>query len=356
MRGLQRQSGGDSSTNLLAKGDIVVVNNSGADPQEVRRIVNDMLEVYTTNFLKFTEVAEERAFARAKDFTIAFLNKLLEVNPGALSSVSDPDMQRTILNAQGEFACSGEGDLQQVLVDLLVDRASQHARDIVTLVLNESITTVPKLTPDQRSAIAICFMVRYTGYAPSTLEELYALLKDNWLPIVSDLPTKNSAYQHIVYVGAATIISFESVTVERALSHQSRKFFCRGTRREDLSAKLQEWVGDPNLFMASYRNSDEFQVSCNSQEDLDGAVAHLNDRGIDQGVIDDYRNLFQSSAMSEAEVKEDVIAQVPELSQLFDVWNETSLPGMSLTSVGLAIGHAYWRRTNRGLPDLSTWL
>jgi hypothetical protein len=356
MRSSQQQSSGNNSTNLLAKENIVIVNTSGADPQEVRRIVHDMLEAYRDNFLKLSEVAAGRALARAQEFTIVFLNKLLTVNPSALSNVSDPDVQRAIINAQIEFACSGEEDLQQVLIDLLVDRASRSVRDIVTLVLNESITTVPKLTADQRSAIAICFMVRYTAYTPATLDEFYKVLEKNCLPIIVDLPTRYAAYQHIQYVGAAAIISFEHVSIEHALLHQNRRFFFHGTKRGDLPERLQEWADDPNLFMVSYRNLEELQVCCNSQEALDSAAAYLGEHGGDDKMIAGYRNLYKSSVMPEHEVKADVIAKVPGSSKLFDAWNDSSLPGMSLTSVGLAIGHAYWRRTNRDLPGLSRWL
>ncbi len=143
--------------------------------------------------------------------------------------------------------------------------------------------------------------------------------------------------------------------MESALLGQSRQFFTRGFKKEQLSGKLYEQVDNPNLFKASYRNPDEIQVNCRTEDDLKNLTPYLAAPDSDE-VVSAYRTLYETSVMLEPEVKADIIDHVPALSRLFDVWNESSLHGMSLTSVGLAIGHAYWRRTNKDLPDLCGWL
>lgn len=346
----QRQSSGDDSTNLQAGRDVVV--NVGATVAEVREIA---LDVFKANFLQLSETAAELAFARVEKFNADFLSVWQTRAPDTLSSVRDPDMQRSIFNAQQEYACSGEEDLEQVLVDLLVDRAGQSERDIVTLTLNESIIVVPKLTADQRAAIAISFMVRHTGYRAPTLAEFYKMLADNWVPVSFNLPTKQSAYQHLQYVGAATVSTIEHVTVENAALQQSRPFFTRGFERQAVSEPLTEHIEDSRLFITCYRDPAALQVTCKSQQEITELTPHLMSLG-SEAAVQEYQRLYDVGVMTEPEIRADIVEHIPALNGLFNIWNGSSLTGMALTSVGLAIGHAYWRRVNSDLPGLSIWL
>src|SRR5918999_2351247 len=145
----QRQEGGRESTNIQAGRDITV--SQGPSVEEVREIA---LDVFHRNFLQLQGLAEDVARGRAEKITNEFLKQLQDRNPAALESSKDPDMQLALFSAQREYARSGDADLEQVLVDLLVDRASEQHPGLRTIVLNEAITAAPKLTEDQRRAVA----------------------------------------------------------------------------------------------------------------------------------------------------------------------------------------------------------
>jgi hypothetical protein len=219
----QRQSGGDASANIQAGHDVVI--HKGLSAEEARSIA---LDVFHANFLKLRDVAEEVAVARAEKITRDFLDQLLQRQPDGLGQMQDPDVLQAVFNAQSGYVRSGDEDLEQALIDLLVDRAGQEVRDIKAVVLNEAIATLPKLTADQRSAIAVCFLVRYTMYSgPLELPAFYAYLDQNLAPLADEPPRRKSAYQHIQYTGTGSLSAF-TVYLENVFSESAKGFFTRG--------------------------------------------------------------------------------------------------------------------------------
>jgi hypothetical protein len=60
--------------------------------------------------------------------------------------------------------------------------------------------------------------------------------------------------------------------------------------------------------------------------------------------------------MADREIREDLIAKVPVMAQIFDNWDSAGLGSFDLTTVGRAIGHAYWRRVTGASVPLDMWL
>jgi hypothetical protein len=64
-------------------------------------------------------------------------------------------MQYAVFTAQREFARSGDDQLGDILVDILVDRTKEPDRSLLQIVLNESLNVAPKLTADQLAAFCL---------------------------------------------------------------------------------------------------------------------------------------------------------------------------------------------------------
>src|SRR4026209_709950 len=114
----QSQTSGDNSVNI--QGEDVTLN-LGVNYSEARQIA---LDVFDANFYKLSQAAAEMAKQRAREIIDDFLSKLAERNPVASENTKDPDVQYAIFTAQREYARSGDKDLSDILVDILVDRVS----------------------------------------------------------------------------------------------------------------------------------------------------------------------------------------------------------------------------------------
>jgi hypothetical protein len=334
---------------VQAGGNVVI--HQGLTLAEVRETA---LEVFRANFLDLTGLAEETARTRADKITHSFLDELQRREPQALSSASDPDMQRAIFTAQREYACSGEEDLETVLVDLLVDRAGQTTpRGMQTIVLNEAISAAPKLTVDQRCAIAVCFLMRYSSWkGTKSLDDFYEqFVRTNLLPLAGDLPKTDRGYQHIEYVGAGSIDA-RTLAFGRALLGKGEGWFTRGFTRQEVGEIIGDLLDNPQIVMKCMRDESRLQLNLALEENIDKWAESL---GMPEraGAL---RNVMRMGVMPIDEICSELVERVPEAGELVKIWETTPLKNLTLTTVGIAIGHGYWRRVTGGDAPLSVWI
>jgi hypothetical protein len=331
----QRQTGGEDSTNVQAGRDLIV--RVGPTIEEVRAVA---LDVFKANFLSLRGDAEQVARVRAEKITSDFLAELEARLPDGLDSARDPDMQRSIFNAQRDYACSGDEDLEQVLVDLLVDRAGQKERSIATLVLNEAIVVAPKLTADQRAAIAACFIGRYARYVgPPNVDDFYRLhVSSNLLPLSRGVPTGVTPYQHIEYVGAGSV-GIGQMSLESVLRFATG-YFTNGFNRDQIPATLADYADNTAVFIPALRDPARLQLAVMYDQD----IADFAEQVGDANLAEPMRGLLQAGVMDDEAIKRDVVERVPPMEAFFHTWNTSLLARLQLTTVGIAIGHGYWRR------------
>ena len=98
----------------------------------------------------------------------------------------------------------------------------------------------------------------------------------------------------------------------------------------------------------------KLQVRANSQETLE---KFLNANVL---LSEDIKNkiiqLFNTNKMTDDEIKQKVTLLRPYMTQVFDVWTTSSMKSFTLTSVGIAIGHANIKRFSGEFADLRIWI
>ena len=147
----QEQRGGRQSTNYQAQ----TINIAhGSSLAEVRDIA---LEIFQANFFQLAGTAAQTAQSRAEELVGNFISELRDRNPAGAHHAADPDFQYSLIIAQREYARSGDRELGDLLVNLLVDRTASEKRTTQQISLNEAIGAVPKLTNGQLAAITVVF-------------------------------------------------------------------------------------------------------------------------------------------------------------------------------------------------------
>lgn len=343
----QDLSGGNNSTNLQAGRDVV---QFGLTYDQARQVT---LDVFEANFLRMVGAAGDLVRERVEQFIREYLDKLQAVNPSALNGVQDPDILKSIYVAQEGFACSGEQDLEKVLVDLLVDRTQQQDRELKALVLNEAIAALPKLSIRQRKSIAAVFMLRYTRRKMLTpLPDYYAYLTAGLAPFIEMLSDRRADYEHIqsTGVGALSVLEWE---LNQTFVVGSRGFFTNGFEVDAVPDEFRQYLSDGQVFIRCIRDSSKVQVNAVSAEDM---LAITISKNLDPGRME---LLAGNGLMSPAEIQEDLMAHVPEMRVAFELWNNpnSAVRRFELTSAGKAIGHSYWQQaTGDTLSPLDIWL
>jgi hypothetical protein len=357
----QEQSGGDDSVNIQAGQNATV--HIGVTASEARDIA---LDVFRANFLELRGHAEEVARDRADRITREFIEALRTRNPEGLASIQDPDMQLSIYNAQKGYACSGEEDLEAALVDLLVDRAGQTIRNRKTLVLNQAIECLPRLTAEQRTAVAISFLVRHTQYSgPLVLALFYDYISTNLVPFADISSVKMIDCQYAQAAGVGSVGTFSKLALEDAFWQRYCGYLLKGFTVDQAEAQLRTrsleddqvsaYITDRSIFIPCIRNPEKLQINAVSLEDVKNVQAAKGLAG-NPGSAGPLETLCLHGRMTDPEIREDIASHIPPMSKLFDAWDSSGLGQFELTAVGIAIGHAYWRRINDTAPSVDTWI
>lgn len=343
----QVQKGGDNSTNIQAE---EVSVSQGLTYTEVRQVATD---VFKANFYDLAGEAKNIAESRASQITEDFLAKLQSENPDGFAKAQDPDFQHALFTVQKEHARSGDEDLSSLLVDLLVDRSKQNQRDILQIVLNESLSIAPKLTKEHLAALAVAFLFRYTqNYGIGNHEFLGQYLDKHCAPFAENIPRNQASYQHLQFSGCGAV-GMGSTSLENILGKTYQGLFLKGFEQEEVTKREISIGTDQNFFIPCLNDSEKLQVRANSKEILEKNMEKFN---VPEGDRPKILALFNLGKMNEAEIKEKCIEIRPYMKQVFDAWSSSDLKSFTLTSVGIAIGHANIKRLVGEFANLSIWI
>ena len=343
----QDQSSGDGSTNLQAGRDVHYHGMTVAEAREVA------LDVFRANALELQGIAQSVAFARAEEITNDFLTTLNEQNPANADRLSDPDMQSVLFHAQKEYARSGEEDLKVALVDLLASRADIEDRELRALAINEAIVSAPKLTERQRRAVAWIFYLKYTRDTGSgTIPDFYTKFEGVVKALGTDVAGRRADYQHMEYVGVGSL-SLGQRSFSNCLYGGSEALFTRGFDEGSVAPEVVTRLRAVNLLIPCLRDDQKLQIAELAAEALPSRLESLGLGDIKNQVVP----LMQLGRMNDDEITAEAILRVPISKPLQEAWDsDVGLRNFTLTSVGLALGHAYWSRLTGGVAPLSIWI
>ena len=344
----QDQKVGDGGTGIQAGGSVTVVN-VGVTAAEARAIA---LDVAKATFYELTGAAKETASIRVEEITTRVIAKLEQEFPQGLQKAKDPDFQYALFTVQKEFARSGDKDLGDLLVDLLVDRSKHDERDILQIVLNESLATAPKLTDSQLAALAVIFLFKYTqNHGLGNHQLLGDYLDKHVLPFATKLSKSRAGYQHMEFAGCGSILI--GSTLEDVLGNMYQGLFVKGFDQSEIQNRAITVGSDSRFFIACLNDQSKLQVKGLNKADTE---KYLEAQGVSDEDKAKILALFDAAKMGAPEIKNKVISIRPYMAQVFEVWNDSEMQSFNLTSVGMAIGHANIKRFVGEFARLAIWI
>lgn len=324
--------------------------NIGLSYSDVKEIA---LDVYRANFYQLSGLAKQEAASRAEEITREFLDKLERENPDGFRQANDPGFQYALYTAQKEHARSGNKDLSALLVDLLVDRTKHQSRDFVQIVLDESLSTAPKLTNSQLASLAAVFFLRYTENNLLGTHESFCLNLDRFLaPLVASITKSVASFQHLEFSGCGAIAVTE-ISLEGVFSDRYKGLFMKGFEAGAIEDQGVTLGNDPRVFIPCLNDQSKLQVKALNREGLD---SYLKQLGVSAEDITRISALFDLNTMSHDEVREKCVALRSYMAEVFDFWRDSPAKNFTLTSVGIAIAHANIKRFAGEFADLSIWI
>lgn len=346
----QEQKSGDNSNNLQAGRDIIVHGLTYTETKDL--VKTEAQEVFKQNSLVLANEAYNLALSRSEELLDNFLRKLEAKKPEAIEAMRDPGMQYSVFNAQKEYSKTGDKDLSDLLEDILVERAQNPKRDLMQIVLDECVSVAPKLTPDQFDALSLIFILRYTmnnGVVNQLALIQYAL--HHILPFQSGIREEEEArYQHLEFSGCGTV-GISSINIASVFRQNYMILFSKGFSIEEFEQKVGQ---DPKFkkYIIPYQK-DKFQINVINQEQVKivGNADNLTEEEVSK-----INAIFNSSTMNDQEAKEHIIKLFPPFEKFMEDWDKSDIKNLTLTSVGIAIGHANIARKTKQNYNLKIWI
>lgn len=349
---------GDVTSNN--QNQIVIVNNNGIGYEAVKTICNDIVK---DELMKYADDAKSLANKRQEELMNSILEKLQDErisNENILKEFKNPDMQYCYFEAQKAFIRRGTDELELILSNLIVHRVKESKNSLLQIVLNQAVEVSNLLLPQQYDILSLAFFMINCGIQNvDSFAKLTDIIKSYLIPFIKDLTKKASVYKHIEFSKCGSISIGEN-KLEKLFSNKFRTLFLKGKSRDELTNEFNLGVvldKYPGVFKRSPYDENLLQVSAMDEEELEKSIKMLEaDEDIDNQVGGWLRNLFQMQGLSDEEVKNKVISLVPEINPLFDVWNDSYLKHMNLTSVGMVLGAVNLMNKSGVNLDLNIWI
>ncbi len=309
-------------------------------------LINSELNIYKNE-------AEQTALIRDNKLLENFFERLHNENmtdSSVLKEFKNPDMQYCYVEAQKSYMRTGTKDLEDTLAQLLVDRVKTNEHNLLQIALGEAIKVVPLLLPQQLDILAMCFILRYTRSTHVyNLHTFFSYIKKVLLPHISECSDKGSLYQHLVYTNTASI-DITEISLEEVFKNVYPVIFQKGIAIDEVHDYISKY---PDLFIKSLYNPLMVQLSTFDLNTLNNACTMFNVTEEDKKYL---TNLFKSQLMLPNEIRKVIIKNQPQCSNLFNLWNNSTLKHLSLTSVGIVLGAKRSNQISGETYDLSIWI
>jgi hypothetical protein len=241
---------------------------------------------------------------------------------------------------------------------MIAERSKHEQHGRLRMSLNSAIEMVAELTENEFAELSLCFLLRYTRtFSVGDLQTFSTYFERCVKPFLKYASRELPSYQ---YLEAKQCAHMEVVT--RNLYDMLRAtyggIFNNGFTVEDLRSHLpaenKNFFDNSALLIPCLNDGTKLQFrALNGQELEDG----LKNSVLPPAVITNMRGLFENRMWVDADFVPRLSSYMPEFAELDDLWKNTALKQMKLTSLGIAVAFCNVKRL---IPDwnatLDTWI
>lgn len=212
-----------------------------------------------------------------------------------------------------------------------------------------------KLTAEQLDALTVNFLiVRTKNHSLLNLKSLEDYIDQHLLPFTETLTKNDTCYAHLEYAGCGSIIHIGGWgKIEARFRETYPGLFCKGCPVDEFEKEIGPITKYTPVLLSCLHDSGKIQLNAMDTGVLANRCAEV---GFDDEEKAKLNQLFEKTRMSEAEIKEYFLRIRPRLADLFDIWDDSPLSRFTLTTVGIAIAQANFRRKTGQKLDLSIWI
>ena len=356
----QDQEAGDNSEQQQAARDIINITQVGVSAADVIAITRS--ETKRVIEEELTPAAERIAHERLDQFEQKMIDRFAE-DPQLRKAFADPDFQYSLRDASRAAASNDDDHTEDLLVDLLANRAAEGNSARLRLITSRAIQAADKLSIEALRGLTATWAVTVLGPSePSALGYVTACTGIAAVVLRLGTETDHGWIEDLEALGLARTPSgiavsrkpYKQLLGDRAAAHLNRGID-QETHRDLIESAVAEcpWLGQllvphqlkPGVLALAGTTADEFRnlVPADSRQspEIEQLIA-LNGFGVqDAAAVAKFNELF------------DQAEPLVEIAAWWDL-----LPIFDLTLIGRAIGLVNARRhiTFRGVQTIAEML
>ncbi|MBT2382083.1 hypothetical protein J7E86_00455 [Streptomyces sp. ISL-11] len=306
---------------------------------------------------RYSQEAFEVAGKRVEEFAVNYLSELNKQAPEAISNLKDPGVQSAVLDAEMGYAKSGDEELGEVLVEMLVARTLETERNVKQLALNEGIAVAQRLTSKHLAALSLIFFFKNVQVNPPTAESFLERVKVLLRPMCADFGSfTESDSQYLIATGCA-VRSIGTISWQSIMKQRYPGLYFRGFRPEETPsvAEILGSLENPSSAAVLFGPAGDglLKVNAVSEEGAKvlGAAVGLTE-------IAPLVELMKHNPIPDAEIAESVMRDIPELSDFLEAWPVLGLGGLDVSLTGIAVAYANFKRLTKGAfnAKIDVWI
>lgn len=329
----QEQKGGLGSENT----QIAVQNNNyGLTARDAMEMT---LQLFRDNFPKLQQEAYEIVEKRINEFTETFFQKLAVSEFSNYQKFVDPAIQYTLFKAQKEYAKTGDEELKEYLISVLLERTKCESRNLKQIVLDEAINTLPKLTREQIDYLSLSLSLLKLNHANITSLDAFAeMVKNKLMMFFSENMKDDTFYSYLQITNCVSILP-EGATykpIDELLLNRYTGLFSKGFSIEEIKNELEESI-EKYLPICTTCQQDKlkYQFNAMSLDVLENVITKNNLVEYRKKII----SFYNKKTMTVEDVSKYLFGVDVNMSLLLNVWKKENslIKALTLTPVGLAI-------------------
>lgn len=325
------------------------VHVAGISEDQARSIA---LTVFHENFIRLGQDAADLAAGRAQRLVDDYIKAQHEKAADDLAQVADPDFLSALFQAQKAYARTGDQDLELLLVDMLVSRASEKGRNLRQIVLNEAIEVASKLTQSQIDLLTVIFMLRNVTLQPGNVASVAQYLTNHFVRHADLLIADSNVYTYLDYAGAARV-QITSASFSGLMIHHFCGFLSKGFSNEEAQDLTRLDYRVAPLLRKSARTPGLVELDVVNKEHL---ITRMEAIGLPKAVQEKLTQKLEPLLIDDAAKLEYLDALAPGTRRFGEAWDACDIKSATLTAVGIAIAHSNTKRSGINIPTLSTWI
>ncbi len=327
---IQKQEGGNYSQNIQVNGNYTC----GITYTEARQIA---LDVFNANCQTLMQEAARVSEIRANKIVDDFAIKLFEEHPELSHRLQEPSIQYSTFSVIKNYVKTGDEDLKERLLGMLIHRMAAKDRSMEQIVLDEAIEVLPKLTQDQVNILSLILSAININHNINNLNRFKDFI-NNKLVVFYPNHRSNSSYTHLQYTGCCTLLSEGSTykPLLEILRNRYNGLFYKGFSTEMLRGFFpDDYDRIESIITVCQQNTTLLQFNAMNESVLDNAIKTHNLESFSSKI----KQFSKQNQMNDEELNSFLYEINPRMIDLMEEWKgeRSSIKSISLTPVGYVI-------------------